>query len=134
MVIPDPLAAEQAFDPIGVPNAVLEQRAALARQAPAILFLRARRANHGANPSLAARPGHQRPQQRVAVNRVGLCSPMPAGDRDRSRVDHVALDPVGDEQAMDSKLLQSRFLNDDRFDPHAKTLLGLRPRPRKKLD
>ena len=46
IVIPDALAAEQALDPIGVPNAFLEQRAALARQPPAILILRARRANH----------------------------------------------------------------------------------------
>ena len=41
------MPAEQAPDPIGVLNAFLEQRAALARQAPAILFFRARRANHG---------------------------------------------------------------------------------------
>src|SRR5208337_4443750 len=37
IVIPDALAAEQAPNPIGMLNAFLEQRAALARQAPAIL-------------------------------------------------------------------------------------------------
>src|ERR1700752_3716940 len=50
IVIPDALAAEQAPDPIGMLNAFLEQRAALARQPPAILFFRARRANHGTDP------------------------------------------------------------------------------------
>ena len=134
VVIPDALAAEQALDPIGVLNAFLEQRAALARQPPAILFFRARRANHGADPPLAASPRHQRPQQRLAVDRIGLGSPMPPVDRNRSRIDHVALDPVGEQQAMDPKSVQSRFLNDDRFDRHAIALLGLRPRPRKKVE
>src|ERR1700689_2130693 len=32
------------------------------------------------------------------------------------------------------KPVQSRFLNDSRFDLHATALLGLRPRPRKKVD
>src|SRR5208282_3940243 len=134
IVIPDALAAEQASDPIGMLNAFLEQRAALARQAPAILVLRARRANHGTDPPLAASPGHQRPQQRLAVDRIGLGSPMPPGDRDRSRIDDVALDPLGEPQAMDPKPVQSRFLNDDCFDLHAIALLGLRPRPRKKVE
>src|SRR5271157_5097892 len=41
---------------IGMLNAFLEQRAALARQAAAILFFRARRANHRTDPPLAASP------------------------------------------------------------------------------
>jgi hypothetical protein len=59
---------------------------------------------------------------------------MPPVDRDRSRIDYVALDPVGQQQAMDPKSVQSRFLNDDHFDRPAVTLLGLRPRPRKKVE
>jgi hypothetical protein len=35
---------------------------------------------------------------------------------------------------MDPKPVQSRFLNDDCFDLHAVALLGLRPRPRKKVE
>jgi hypothetical protein len=128
------LAAEQAADPVGVMNAFLEQRAALARQPPAILLFRARRDNHRTDPPLAASPGHQRPQQRLAVDRVGLGSPMPTGDRNRSRIDHVALDPIGKQQAMNPKPVQSRFLNDDRLDLHAGALLGFRPRPRKKVE
>jgi hypothetical protein len=46
----------------------------------------------------------------------------------------VALDPVGDEQAMNPKSVQSRFLNNDHLDPHAIALLGLRPRRRKKVE
>jgi hypothetical protein len=71
---------------------------------------------------------------RFAVDRIGLGPPMPPGDRDRSRVDHVALDPVGEQQAMNPKPVQSRFLNDDRFDLHAVALLGLRPRPLQKVE
>ena len=59
---------------------------------------------------------------------------MPPGKRDRCRIDHVALDPVGDEQAMNPEPVQSCFLNDDRFDRRATALLGLRPRPRKKVE
>ena len=59
---------------------------------------------------------------------------MPPGDRDRSRIDDVALDPVGEQQAINSKPVQSRFLNDDRFDRRPIALLGLRPRSRKKVE
>jgi hypothetical protein len=52
------------------------------------------------DPPLAMSPGRQRPQQRLAVDRIGLGAPMPPVDRDRSRVDGVALDPVGKQQAM----------------------------------
>ena len=84
------------------------------------------------DPPLASSPGHRRPQQRLAVDRIGLGPPMPPGDRDRSRIDDVALDPIGDQQAM--KPVQFRFLNDDRFDPNAIALLGLRPPPGKKVE
>ena len=60
-------------------SAFLEQRAALARQAAAILVFRARRANHRTDPPLAASPRHQRPQQRLAIDRIGLDPPMPPG-------------------------------------------------------
>jgi hypothetical protein len=48
---------------------------------------------------------------------------MPPGDRDRTRIDDVALDPVGQQQAMNPEPVQSRFLNDDRLDRNAVTLL-----------
>ena len=119
-------------------NAFLEQRAALARQAAAILVFRARRANHGTDPPLAAskRPSASATASRRRSHRSwrpGL-SRMPPVDRDRSRVDDMALDPVGEHQAINPKPVQSRFLNDDRFDLHAVALLGLRPRPRKKVE
>src|SRR5208337_1414947 len=53
---------------------------------------RARRANHGTDPPLAASPGHQRPQQRLAVDRIGcgrycLCwCPTPPRSRCRSNL------------------------------------------------
>ena len=80
IIVPDALTAEQTLDSIGMLNALFEQRSALARQAPAIFFFRGRHANHGTDPPLPARPGHQRPQQRLAVDRIGLGPPMPPGD------------------------------------------------------
>jgi hypothetical protein len=55
-------------------------------------------------------------------------------DRNRSRIDHVALDPLGEKQAMNPKPVQSGFLNDDRFHPLAAALLGLRPQPGKQVE
>src|ERR1700746_2974339 len=56
IVSPDALPAEQPFDPIGVLDTLLEQGAALPRQAPLIFLFRAGRPNHRADPPLPARP------------------------------------------------------------------------------
>jgi hypothetical protein len=37
---------------------------------------------------------------------------MPPVDGDRSRIDRLALDPIGEQQAMNPKPVQSRLLND----------------------
>ena len=89
IVIPYALAAEQAPNPISM---LLESTCRARASAAAILLLfRARRANHGTDPPLATSPGHQRLQQRLAVDRIGLGPPMPPVDRDRSRIDDLAL-------------------------------------------
>ena len=86
-------------------------------------LLPGRRANDGTDPAPAARPCHQRPQQPPAVDRSRSCAPMPPVHRYRSRIDHVALDP----SAMSKPWIHGpsiRFLDDDRFDPHAVALLA----------
>ena len=89
IVIPYALAAEQAPNPISM---LLKSTCRARASAAAILLLfRARRANHGTDPPLATSPGHQRLQQRLAVDRIGLGPPMPPVDRDRSRIDDLAL-------------------------------------------
>ena len=45
----------------------------------------------------------------------------------------MAFDSLALQNPMNPEPVQSSFLNDDRFDLHAVALLGLLPRPRKKL-
>jgi len=80
IVIPGALAA--APDPIGMLNAFLEQRAALARQAPAILFFRARRPNNRPAARLEPRPSASATASRRRSNRSW---PADAAGRPRSK-------------------------------------------------
>src|SRR5215471_20008169 len=75
IVVGDPLAEQQSANAVRVPNALLEQLRALARHPTAVLFARAWWYCHGADPRLAALPGHQRAQQRLAIDRIGLGAP-----------------------------------------------------------
>src|SRR4051794_31861531 len=119
VVVGDPLPGEQPPDPVRVPGPLLEQRAALTRQPAAVLLLRARRPHHRADAPLAARPGHQRAHELLAVDRVGLGPAMPPVDRDRGRIDDVALDAVSLEPAMHPEAVEAGLLDDDHLDPHA---------------
>jgi len=120
IVIPGDLAAERARDPVDVLNAFLEHRTVSPASAAGDLRL----------PGLARTIEQTRRSPRaraISVDRIALGPPMLPGHCDRSRVDDVALDLVGEQQAMNPKPVQSRFLNDDRLDPHAVAQLGLRP-------
>src|SRR4051794_5631961 len=134
VVVGDPLAGEQPPDPVRVPGPLLEQRAALTCQPAAVLLLRARRPHHRADAPLAARPGHQRAHELLAVDRVGLGPAMPPVDRDRGRIDDVALDPVGLEQAMQPEAVEARLLDDDHPDRHAGPPLRRRPQPGEQVE
>src|ERR1700761_3700778 len=57
---------------------------------------------------------------------------MAPGNRDRGRLDDMALDPVLDKQAMNPKPVQSGLLNDHNLHRDAAALLGLRLQARKK--
>src|SRR4051794_18005674 len=116
LVVGDPLAGEQALDPVGVPDPFLQQHAALPRRAPAILLSRARRPHHRADPRLAAPPGQQRPEQRLAVDGVGLSAPLPPGRGDRPRIDDVALDAMGLEQPVHPEAVPAGLLDDHDLD------------------
>src|SRR6476469_1150411 len=62
LVVIDPLRRAQALDPVAEPQALLEQRPALAAEAALVLVLRRGRTHHGADLPLAAQPGQQGPQ------------------------------------------------------------------------
>src|SRR5215471_4659179 len=83
IVVGNALPREQPLDPVGVLDALLEQRAALARQTTAVLLGRAGWPHHRTDPSLPACPGHQRAQQCLSVDRVRLDPTVPPVDRNR---------------------------------------------------
>src|ERR1700755_1882368 len=56
---------------------------------------------------------------------------MAPGNRDRGRVDDMALDPALDKQAMNPKTVQSSLLNDHNLFRDAAALLGFRFQARK---
>ena len=66
-----------------------------------------------------------RPMHRSAGGERGLPSAIEAFQQARTALQGHSAAPAA---------LQSRFLNDDHFDLRATALLGLRPRPRKKVD
>jgi hypothetical protein len=90
--------------------------------------------HHRADPSLTPRPGHERAQEHLAIDRIRLGPAMPPVDRDRGRVDHMALDSVGLEQAMDPKPVETRLLDDDHLDRPASPPLGRGPQPAEKIE
>ncbi len=119
----DPLARQQALDAVGVLDALFEQRLALAGQAPAILLFRAGRPDHRADPALAARPRHQRAQQRLDIEAIGLAPPLAPVDRDRGRIHNVALKAVGLKQAVQPETIEAGLLDHHHPDRPAQATL-----------
>jgi hypothetical protein len=77
-------------------------------------------------PALAALERQQRPQQRLAVGRVGRVGlgPPPARGRDRGGIDHVAIDPFLLQHPVQPEPVKARLMNGHgQSDPG--TLLGL---------
>jgi hypothetical protein len=76
IVVGDTLTEQQSSNAVRVPNALPQQRGALARDPAAVLLIRGWRHCHRADPRLAPLPGHQRAQQRLAVDGIGLGAPV----------------------------------------------------------
>src|SRR5438270_14042572 len=111
-----------------------QQCGALARDPTAVLFARAWRYCHGADPRLASLPGHQRAQQRLAVDRIGLGAAVPSRHSNRRRIDDVALNTIGLEQAMNPETIEPDFLDRHNLDRRRHALLGSALQPRKKVE
>src|SRR6266404_8552287 len=124
IVVDDPLAEQQSSNAVRVPNAFPQQRRALARNSTAVLFTRAWRHCHGADPRLASLPGHQRAKKRLAVDRIRFGAPAASGHGNRRRVDDVALDAVGVEQAMNPETIEAHFVDRHNLDRRRNALLG----------
>src|SRR5580658_7520906 len=83
------------------------------RSSSAILVLRRGDAHHRTHPRLAPLEGQQRPQQPLAIDLVGLGASTTTRNRDRGRVNHVALDPFLHQSPVDPEPVEPGFLNDD---------------------
>jgi len=134
IIVGDPLAKQQSSNAVRVLNALPQQRRALARDPTAVLFARAWRHCHGTDPRLAALPGHQRAQQRLAVDRIRLGAPVASRHGNRRRIDDVALDAVGLEQAMNPETIEPDFVDRHNLDRRCNALLGSGLQPRKKVE
>ena len=134
IIVGDPLAKQQSSNAVRVLNALPQQRRALARGPTAVLFDRAWRHCHCADPRLAALPGHQRAQQRLAVDRIRLGAPVASRHGNRRRIDDVALDAVGLEQAMNPETIEPDFVDRHHFDRRCNALLGSCFQARKKVE
>src|SRR6202040_4199134 len=134
IIVGGPLAKQQSSNAVRVLNALPQQRRALARDPTAVLFARVWRHGHGTAPRLAALPGHQRAQQRLAVDRIGLGAPVASRHGNRGRIDDVALDAIGLEQAMNPETIKPDFLDRYNLDRRCDALLGSALQPRKKVE
>src|SRR3954452_1957472 len=87
LVAVDALLGAQPLDPVHVPAALLEQVLPLAVGAPRVLVRRRRHAHGRPDARLAAVVRHQRPQQRLGVDPVGLGPPGTAVDLEAGGID-----------------------------------------------
>src|SRR6202023_3235882 len=111
----------------------MRSRSSVARPT-AVLFARAWRHGHGADPRLPALPGHQRAQQRLAVDRIRFGAPVASRHGNRGRIDDVALDAIGLEQAMNPETIKPDFLDRYNLDRRYDALLGSALQPGKKVE
>jgi hypothetical protein len=100
----------------------------------AVLLTPAWRHCHGADPRLAALPGHQRAQQRLAVDRIGLGASVASRHSNRRRIDDMAFNAVGLEQAMNPETIEPDLLDRYNLDRRCGASLGSALQPRKKVE
>jgi hypothetical protein len=89
---------------------------------------------HGADPRLAALPGHQRAQQRLTVNRIRFGAPVASRHGNRRRIDDLALNAVGLEQAVNPETIEPDFVDRHNPDRRSNALLGSGSQPCKKVE
>src|ERR1700722_20113172 len=110
------LREQKTFDPVHMCDALLDQCPPFAAEPPAIFLLGRGRNHHCADPRLAALVGKKRPQQYLAIKLVRLGPSSPPRRRDRGRINHMALDALLLQNAVQPKPVQPRLMDrDDRI-------------------
>jgi hypothetical protein len=74
--------------------------------------------------SISALPGHQRAQQRLTVNRIRFGAPVASRHGNRRRIDDLALNAVGLEQAVNPETIEPDFVDRHNPDRRCNALLG----------
>src|SRR3954451_3327175 len=128
LVAVDALLGAQPLDPVHVPAALLEQGLPLAVGARRIL-VRPRRHAHGRpDARLAAVVRHQRPQQRLGVDPVGLGPPGAAVDLEAGGTDDQVGDAGRDQHAVEPEPVVAGLVARGDGDRLARRLRGGGPR------
>ena len=125
------LREQQTLDAVDMPDALRDQHLAFARDTPAILVLGARLSYHGADPRLAALEGEQGPDERLAIEPVGLRPAPTPRCGDRGGIDDVALDPLLLQCAVNPEPVEPGFLDHDDRETASCARLRLLPELRK---
>jgi hypothetical protein len=112
----------RALDAVDVANPFSGQNLAFTAETAAVFFLRRWHLDHCADAWFATIVRGQRPDQRLAINLVGLRPPPSAGCRNKSGIDDVPFSSVRLQHPMDSKTVGASFLDHN----HRK----VRPHPR----
>src|SRR5262249_54557986 len=97
-VIANAVQDEQSFDARDVAVALVQQPLALVAETALLLLSDARHTDDTAHLSLPAHERHQYTQQRSRIQPVRLCTPCPAIDQDRRRVEHTVVDAAPDQE------------------------------------
>jgi hypothetical protein len=116
MEVTDPLGHQQTLDPVHVPDPSRHQALALAGLVAHVLLLAARHVHHAADLALAAAERHQRAQQALDVDPVGLGPPRLAVDQDAGRIDHVVVDAALAQKPVQPEAVKPRLVA--AHDPH----------------
>src|SRR5687768_6531736 len=77
IIVGNALREEHALEPVDMPDALSDEGLQLTAEAPPVLFVWGRDADHGADARLAPLVGQQGAHQSLAVNPVGLGAAMP---------------------------------------------------------
>ncbi|AHY56296.1 hypothetical protein BJS_08471 [Bradyrhizobium japonicum SEMIA 5079] len=113
IVIGDALREEKALDSVAMLDSLLHQHHAFACYAATVLVVGRGHTQHRANTRLASLKGQQGSDEGLSIQPVCLDPATTPRNCDRGGVNNMALVPLGLQNPMDPKAVESSFLNDD---------------------